>query len=250
MALIVSHTFNWTGINDNGPHFLGEACVTGGPLPSSYAVAFWAACDFGPIGENLLMAAWSVVDLRSPVQAPEPPLDCHVVCTVHHPGTPEYQRLIEVLMTLRCRPDRMGETTLNKQEAATIRASGFEARAGWKPPWRCPLLPHALVWPYPALWHLSDEADRLWQPRHLGWARTRARPIQQIAPMDPLSKLDQRFLRILRAGPLRRREMQRRLWRIPATIFNAALSRLVGEGWIKVRDGRLALASSDRRLQI
>ena len=54
---------------------------------------------------------------------------------------PDFAALIEVLMTLRYRPDHLGETKLNSREAARIRACGFEARAGWKRPWCCPLLP-------------------------------------------------------------------------------------------------------------
>jgi hypothetical protein len=123
------------------------------------------------------------------------------------------------------------ETKLDSREAAKIRACEFEARAGWKRPWRCPLLPDRLLWEYPALQHMSDAIERLWLPRYGGWNPKRARPIQ-IAPRDPVSKLDQRFLRILRSGPLAKRELQRRLWRIPATIFNAALLRLIAEGWI------------------
>ncbi len=160
------------------------------------------------------------------------------------PSGPDCPALIEVLLTLRYLPDHLGETKLNSTEAAAIRACGFEARAGWKRPWRCPLLPHALLWPYPALYHLSDGVDRLWQPTHLGWAKERARPIKQIAPlppMDPLSSIDKRILNAVRmAGRIPKRRLQQKLWRLPAMIFNHALHRLIAGRWLALHDGCLA----------
>ena len=84
---------------------------------------------------------------------------------------PDYARLIEVLMSLRQSLDaESGETTLTSEEAASIRACGFSARAGR---WRCPLLPDDLVWHLPVLRMLSD----LYGPETRGgqWHPRRAR---------------------------------------------------------------------------
>jgi len=125
------------------------------------------------------MAAWNIIQIRTPGQTASLP----VIHATPALAGPNYPALIEVVMRLRKLPDGLSESRLYKPEAAEIRACGIEARAGWKRPWRCPLLPHALLWPYPALYHLSDGVERLWQPVYLGWAKERARPIR-IAPMD------------------------------------------------------------------
>jgi hypothetical protein len=150
--------------------------------------------------------------------------------------SPNYPALINVIASLRSLPDHLGETRIDRKESARIRACGFTARAGL---WRCPALPDEQIW-WGTLWHLSDKIHHQYGNTRQGkdgyWHRNRSRPVS-IAPIDPLSKFDRRFLNLLqRRGPMRRREMQRRLWRIPASIFNPVLSRLIAEGYIEPAD--------------
>ena len=98
---------------------------------------------------------------------------------------------------------------------------------------RCPLLPDELVW-WTTLAHLSDKIHhRYGKARDATngyWYYKRARPVA-IAPIDPVSKLDRRLLNYLRHyGPTRKRRLQQRLWRIPATMFKATLAYLIAEG--------------------
>src|SRR5262245_61622626 len=96
------------------------------------------------------------------------------------PG-PDYPTLVDVLADLRQIPDWAGETVLDSNEAARIRACGLTARKGL---WRCPLLPAEFLGRYPPLWHLSDDIDPGMRP--VVWHPKRAR-FRQISTIDPLS---------------------------------------------------------------
>jgi hypothetical protein len=68
-----------------------------------------------------------------------------------------YAALVDTLMTLRNRPDGLGETYINAEEAARIRACGFSARPNTI--WRAPILPDHLLRGNPWLDQLSDQYD-------------------------------------------------------------------------------------------
>ena len=152
---------------------------------------------------------------------------------------PNFAALIEVLITLRCLPDGLGETKLDKREAAKIRACGFEARASSKWMWRCPPLPDELVWWNPFLRHLSDAIDPRSRPGP--WHPRRAAP-RRIAQEYPLRKLEIRIIDMLNRPPyysLSKRQLQQKLWRIPARFFNHLLGRMIAENRITFDNGLL-----------
>ena len=134
-------------------------------------------------------------------------------------------------------PDGLGDTRLTEDEAARIRALGFRAAAG---PWRVPPLPHRLV----AGGLFESLADR-WREHENreylndGGATSDACEVEIQLPDYPARKLDPveespstddeaRVLAALRRNGccLKRRILQRRLWRMKASRFNAALESL------------------------
>lgn len=147
---------------------------------------------------------------------------------------PDYPALVEVLLNLHQLPDWAGETTLTSTEAAKIRACGLTARAGR--PWRCPLLPREYAGRYPALRHLCDDIDPAMRP--VVWHPKRAPVIPPVAPIEPLSKIDRRFLALVHKAPerrIRKYVLQRKLWRFQARFFNHTLSRLIAAGWLALQ---------------
>ena len=160
-------------------------------------------------------------------QSPRPPAA---------PPTPNYEALVEVLTRLYQIPDGLGETVLRTEEAAAIRACGFAARAGC--PWRCPLLPDALVAWNPLLQHLSDAVDALNRPA--GWKPKRA--LSRLVPQfHPISKIEAKILAKLGKEPyyMSKRRLQQIMWRYPARFFNQTISRMIANNVITLYQGHL-----------
>jgi hypothetical protein len=153
---------------------------------------------------------------------------------------PNYPALIEVLITLRNIPDGLGETVLNSAEAAKVRAAGFHARANCV--WRCPPLPHDLVSWNPVLAHLSDAIVRNWdrQPGAGAWHPKRA-TARIVTEIYPLMRIEARLIAHLRRPPYRmqKRQLQQKMWRLPARFFNYMLDRLIAEDRITAHEGWL-----------
>lgn len=150
--------------------------------------------------------------------------------------TANYEALVEVLTGLYQIPDGLGETTLTYEEAATIRACGFGARAGCI--WRCPPLPDALVSFNPLLRHLSDAIDPT--SRTGTWNKKRA--YSRIASeYSPLAQVESKILGHLCRKPyyMSKRRLQQRMWRYPARFFNQTLSRMLARAQITLYDGYL-----------
>jgi hypothetical protein len=150
------------------------------------------------------------------------------------PRNGNYQALAELFFTGECTvPDGMGELIPCAQEAAAIRRCGFDARPGLI--FRCPPLPDELVGWSPLLAHLSDldPASRL-----ATWHRKRASALGT-AHLDPLSRTDRLLFAALKRAPdqrMRKTDLQRKFWRIPASMFHPILERLVAEDRITIED--------------
>lgn len=152
------------------------------------------------------------------------------------PGKPNYEALVEVLSRLYFLPDGLGETLLNREEAAAIRKCGFVARAGTR--WRCPELPHALVDYNPLLAHLSNGIHPLNRPA--GWKRKRAAAAPYNVAGYAITKYENRLRKTLFKAPghcLRKRELQHRNWRMHARFFNCVLRGLIQRGSFTVING-------------
>ena len=103
------------------------------------------------------------------------------------------------------------------KEALEIRRCGFQSRAGRV--FLIPRLPEELVY-FTELHYLSDRVDPFWYPADWKPKRSAIRPIPQ--PMDPLSKEEQRIIRLLQNAPegrLRRHDLQCRLSRRISTRY-------------------------------
>jgi hypothetical protein len=153
-----------------------------------------------------------------------------------------YEALAELFFTGVCTvPDGMGELIPCAQEAAAIRRCGFDARPGRL--FRCPALPDELVGGSPLLGHLSDALDSA--SRFAPWHSKRAGALGT-AHLDPLSRTDRLFLAALERAPdqrLGKTDLQRKLWRIPASMFHTILDRLAAEDRITIEGDWLYLLS-------
>lgn len=147
-----------------------------------------------------------------------------------------YVALVEVLERLYRIPDGLGETILNYDEAAAIRACGFGARAQCT--WRCPALPNSLVEWHPLLHHLSDAIDSL--SHAAGWKQKRA-PSRHAGRAYPLARIEQKIMAHLTKQPyyLSKRRLQQQMWRYPATFFNRTISRMIRQDRITLHEGVL-----------
>jgi hypothetical protein len=143
--------------------------------------------------------------------------------------------LAELFFTGVCTvPDGMGELIPCAQEAAAIRRCGFDARPGRL--FRCPPLPDELVGGSPLLGHLSDAIDPA--SRFAAWHPKRA-AVVGTAHLDPLSKTDRLLLAALERAPdqrLRKIDVQRKFWRIPASMLHPILDRLIAQDRITIAD--------------
>jgi hypothetical protein len=165
---------------------------------------------------------------------------------------PDYPGLIEFLLTLRPIPDALGEFIPSNKQAAQIRRCGFNARAGRR--FLIPRLPDELVW-FNELAQLSNQTDPFWYPA--GWKPIRA-AIRYIAPIDLLTKEENRIIGLLQNAPdhrRTRRDLQHYLSRkIPTWFLDRMLARLTelnritkdDEGWIYPHS-RAELESMRRR---
>jgi hypothetical protein len=150
----------------------------------------------------------------------------------------DFLKLIDLLQDLRQPIDNAGETTLTPDEASKIRELGWTARAGCT--WRAPLIPWMYLAPYPWLHALAAETDPL--TRSIPWHMRRAVFFRVPHVTDSLGKLDYRILKLLDKAPghaLSRTALQRRLWRVPGTIFNHAVDRLISADRIAIHAGLL-----------
>jgi hypothetical protein len=168
---------------------------------------------------------------------------------------PDYMALVKLLPVLGTLVDGCGEVTLTAEEAERIRSLGFQAESGR---WRCPSLPPELTRDNPLLEPMSagwdgrtslqafpkDEDTRETRSanQQVGEARVSCRhpveavpeyhkterPIPQPRTEPDSARIEEAASKIVealqRAGkPVPKRQLQRRLWRYPATIFNSAL---------------------------
>jgi hypothetical protein len=151
------------------------------------------------------------------------------------PRNGNYEALAELFFIGVCTPpDGMGELIPSAQEAEAIRGCGFDARPGRL--FRCPPLPDELVGGSPLLGHLSDAIDPA--SRFAAWHPKRAAAVGT-AHLDPLSKTDRLLLAALERAPdqrLRKIDVQRKFWRIPASMFHPMLDRLVAQDRITIED--------------
>jgi hypothetical protein len=151
------------------------------------------------------------------------------------PRNGNYQALAELFFTGECTvPDCMGELIPCAQEAASIRRCGFDARPGRI--FRCPALPDEIVGGSRLLGHLSNAIDPA--SRFAAWHPKRA-PAAGTADLDPLSRTDRLLLAALGRAPdqrLRKTDVQRKFWRIPASMLHPMLDRLVAEDRITIDD--------------
>jgi hypothetical protein len=143
---------------------------------------------------------------------------------------PDWAALVDALLGLRQLPDWAGETTIDSDEAASIRACGWSARKGL---WRCPTIPPEFL--LPGLWHLADDIDPAMRPAV--WHAKRA-ACCQISPMDPLSNREHQLIRLIRKAPggrLTRRQLQQRVSRrIWTRLLDHMLHRLRAQDYITV----------------
>ena len=158
------------------------------------------------------------------------------------PRAGNYEALAELFFTGVCTvPDGMGELVPCGQEAAAIRRCGFDARPGRL--FRCPPVPDELVGGSRLLGHLSDAIDP--GSRFAPWHPKRA-PAAGTAHLDPLSRTDRLLLAALKRAPdqrMRKADLQRKLWRIPASMLYPLLDRLVAQDRLTVEDDWIYLLS-------
>jgi hypothetical protein len=151
------------------------------------------------------------------------------------PRNGNYQALAELFFTGECTvPDGMGELIPCAEEAAAIRRCGFDARPGRL--FRCPPLPDELVGGSRLLGHLSDSIDPA--SRFAPWHPKRASALGT-AHLDQLSRTDRLLLAALKRAPdqrMRKTDLQRKFWRIPASMFHPMLDRLVALDRITIED--------------
>jgi hypothetical protein len=151
------------------------------------------------------------------------------------PRNGNYQALAELFFTGECTvPDGIGELIPCAEEAAAIRQCGFDARPGSI--FRCPPLPDELVGGSRLLGHLSDSIDPA--SRFAAWHPKRA-SAPGTAHLDRLSRTDRLLLAALKRAPdqrVRKTDLQRKFWRIPASMFHPMLDRLVAEDRITFED--------------
>ena len=178
----------------------------------------------------------------------------------------DFQGLVELLLRLARIPDGLAKTDLREDEAARIRALGFPAAAG---PWRVPPLPHRLV--AGGLFELLADRWREQENRkYLNGDGATSEPCEveiqlpnyparKLHPVEksPSSDDEVRILAALRrnAACLKRRILQRRLWRMKASRFNVAIESLAERRVVSldrqhvriIGDGR---GSGDAQLQV
>jgi hypothetical protein len=153
------------------------------------------------------------------------------------PHQPDYAELANLLNTFMP-PNNLGEFSISGEEAASLRKLGWSARGPGI--WRAPTLPWEAVSLFRTLWLLADHIDPASRP--CPWNPRRAAFVGVYSTADSLGQLDHRILKLLDKAPghvLSRTHLQRRLWRIPATIFHHALDRLIAQDRITVYDGLL-----------
>ena len=142
----------------------------------------------------------------------------------------DYAGLVELLSQLSRVPDGLGETVLTEEEAEQIRALGFRATRG---EWLVPVLPHDLVRGDGLLEPLSDAWAEDPDPRRLLPDQLENTPseIDQEESVEPdriWSEDEVRILQALQRGGLwvKRRRLQKNLWRLGARRFNEAIASL------------------------
>ena len=164
-------------------------------------------------------------------------------------SAPDYAGLVKLLPVLRNLVDACGEVTLTPQEAELIRSLGFAVKAGR---WRVPPVPPELVADNPLLEHLSLG----WVPpgatfRDLTNHREEALNSPHFSRVPgvqdeqfPLTKLQERIVAKLNrhGGCPKRRTIQQRCWRTPATAFNHALQALLDSKVVKQEGSFLCVA--------
>ena len=153
---------------------------------------------------------------------------------------PDYAALVELLPGLQRVPGASGETELTEQEATTITGMGFAAKQG---PWTVPPLPDHLVAGDGLLECLCES----WRPEEEGRPAEKREFVDtthlirlDVAPGEhqrrrPLTQDEARLVRSVTRGPVNRRRLQQRFWRIGAERFNVAFESLLQQGILALR---------------
>ena len=167
----------------------------------------------------------------------------------------DYAALVDLLPQLSRVADALGETVLTVEEAEQIRALGFPANPGR---WFAPLLPHNLVRGDGLLEPLSDawaedvDARRL-LPDQLEKTHSETDEEESVEPGDRIWSEDEVrvFEAVQRAGRwVKKRTVQKRLWRLGARRFNEALASLQARGALELNGYmvRLTMTELDKEL--
>ena len=152
----------------------------------------------------------------------------------------DYAALVELLSQLSQVPDGSGETVVTEEEAEQIRALGFPSTQG---EWLVPVLPHDLVRGNGLLECLSDawaeEAPdpRRLLPEHLEKTHAEIDEEDNVEPGDRIGSEDEvRILQALQRAGLwvKRRRLQKNLWRLGSKRFNEALASLQARGALEL----------------
>ncbi len=170
----------------------------------------------------------------------------------------DYASLVDLLPQLSRVPDGLGETNLTEEEAEQIRALGFPADPGR---WFAPLLPHDLVRDDGLLEPLSDSWAEDVDPRRLLTEQVEKSPARidekdSAVPGDGRDRiLSEEQLRIFEAlqragGWVKRRRLQKNLWRLGSRRFNEGLSSLQKSGVLELTGSmvRLTMTELDKEL--
>ena len=165
-------------------------------------------------------------------------------------GERNYEGLIDLLPQLSLVPDGLGETDLTEDEAAQIRALGFPATQG---EWFAPPLPNILVMGDGLLECLSDAWEEDVDPRRLLPQQSEGRPeeVEEDESVDLdnhiWSKDEVRVFEALqRAGRwVKRRRLQKNLWRLGARRFNEGLSSLQKSGVLELTGSMVRLTMTE-----
>ena len=162
----------------------------------------------------------------------------------------DYAGLVEPLPQLSRVPDGLGETFLTGEEAEQIRALGFPATQG---EWLVPVLPHNLVRGDGLLEPLSDAWAEDPDPRRLLPDQLENTPseIDQEESVEPdrvWSEDEVRILQALQRGGLwvKRRRLQKNLWRLGSRRFNEAFASLQARGALELNGSMVRLTVTEQ----
>ena len=163
----------------------------------------------------------------------------------------DYAALVELVSQLSRTPDGLAETILNETEAEQIRRLGFPAAPGQ---WFVPLLPHDLAQGNGLLECLSDAWAEDVDPRRLLPEQVEKSPAEideedSVEPGDRIWSEDEVrvFEALQRAGGwVKRRRLQKNLWRLGSRRFNEALASLQARGALELNGSMIRLTVTEQ----